>query len=60
MLLDEAGKKTTKNSVPFVQRAMEQTIAVFVLIWLFPSLALFLTLPEERSKNFHFITSSMK
>lgn len=35
MLLDEAGKKMTKNSVPFVQCAMEQTIAVFDLAFSF-------------------------
>lgn len=44
-----------QNSVPFVKRAVERTIAGFCFDSAFSLLALFLTLPEERSKPFRLL-----
>lgn len=43
------------NPVPFVKRAVERTIAGFCFDSALSLLALFLTLPEERSKPFHLL-----
>lgn len=58
MLLCEAGKKKKKRPkilCHLLNVLRNKPQLVFVLIRLFPLLALFLTLPEERSKHFHLL-----